>query len=129
MKEITGLSDIQVLVNAFYTKVREDELLGPVFNPLLEGRWSEHLEKMYRFWETVLLDAHSYRGSPFPPHAGLPVAQIHFDRWLALFVETVDGNFIGEKATEAKWRAQKMAELFHFKIEHYKEHPEKKPLF
>jgi hemoglobin len=129
MREITGRSDIQVLVNEFYTNVQKDELLGPVFNPLLEGRWPVHLEKMYRFWETVLLDAHNYKGSPFPPHAGLPVEKVHFNRWLALFIETVDGNFKGEKATEAKWRAEKMAELFHFKIEHYREHPEKKPLF
>ncbi|EPB65566.1 hypothetical protein ANCCEY_15368, partial [Ancylostoma ceylanicum] len=34
---------------------------------------------MYRFWQTILLDEHTYYGAPFPPHARMPLEQHHFD--------------------------------------------------
>lgn len=129
MKEdILNIDDIKLLVDAFYTKVREDDLLADIFNSRIENRWAEHLEKMYRFWQTVLLDVNTYHGSPFAPHATMPVNEEHFDRWLNLFFATIDENFSGEKASEAKWRAQKMAEMFSYKINYYRSNPDKKPL-
>jgi hemoglobin len=118
--DIKILGDIELLVNNFYTKVRADELLGPVFNGVIQDRWPEHLQKMYTFWQTVLLKEHTYYGSPFPPHAGLPIQKAHFDRWIELFCATVDEHFDGERAAEAKWRAQKMAEMFQMKMGYYR---------
>lgn len=120
MGDIANIKDITVLVNKFYDTVREDDLLGPIFNDVIENRWPEHLEKMYRFWQTVLLEEHTYYGSPFPPHAKLPVEKLHFERWIKLFITTVDNHFDGELAYEAKWRAQKMAEMFNYKIDYYR---------
>jgi hemoglobin len=117
---INTLDDIKILVDSFYEKVKIDSLLGPIFNGILQNHWPEHLEKLYRFWQTVLLEEHTYHGSPFVPHAHLPVSQDHFQRWIYLFHQTVDEYFIGEKATDAKWRAEKMAEMFWHKIEFYK---------
>jgi len=117
--EILNLDDIKTLVDSFYGKVREDNLLAPIFNIVIQDRWPEHMEKMYTFWQTVLLGEHTYYGSPFPPHAKLPVTKEHFDRWLELFFKTIDENFNGEKAEEAKWRASKMAEMFQLKIDAY----------
>ena len=119
-KEIITPEDIKRLVNAFYEEIRQDELLAPIFNERIEDRWPQHLEKMYAFWQTVLLDEHTYLGSPFPPHARLPVNHSHFQRWMKLFIQIVDTLFQGEKAYEAKWRAGKMAELFESKIQYYK---------
>lgn len=118
-QDIMDLDDVKQLVNAFYGKVREDVLLAPIFNERIGDRWPEHLEKMYRFWQTVLLDQHTYYGSPFPPHASLPVGAAHFGKWLGLFHQTVDELFSGEKALEAKWRGEKMAQMFEMKINHY----------
>ena len=42
---------------------------------------------------------------------------------MSLFTQTVDELFEGEKAKEAKWRAEKMAEMFEIKIEHYRKNP------
>lgn len=114
------IDDVKLLVNCFYDKIRTNELLEPIFNERIKDRWPEHLEKMYRFWQTVLLGEHTYYGSPFPPHAQLPVGHEHFLKWMELFDSTVDELFTGEKAAEAKWRAAKMAEMFEIKIEHYK---------
>lgn len=117
--DILEIEDIKQLVDAFYDRVRKDELLSQIFNERIEDRWPAHLEKMYRFWQTVLLDEHTYYGAPFPPHATLKVDAVHFQRWLVLFRETVDELFIGQKAEEAKWRGQKMAQMFEIKINQY----------
>lgn len=118
--DITTLEDIKLLVDAFYKKIQEDDLLSPIFNGIIQDRWPQHLEKMYRFWQTVLLQEHTYFGSPFPPHAKLPVEQNHFDTWLKLWYKTIDNYFAGPKADEAKWRGDKMAVMFLSKINYYK---------
>ena len=122
-KEIISLDDIKKLVDTFYEKVRKDELIGPIFNERIQDRWPHHLKKMYNFWQTVLLGEHTYSGSPFPPHANLPVSHQHFEKWMKLFTKTVDELFTGGKANDAKWRAGKMAEMFESKIEYYKNRP------
>lgn len=122
-RDITDIEDIKILVNNFYTKVREDELLKNIFENIIQDRWPQHLEKMYRFWQTVLLSEHTYTGSPFMPHAKMPVNKEHFDRWIMLFSETVDEHFVGTKADEAKWRGGKMAEMFLYKIQYIQQNP------
>ncbi|SEK54993.1 group III truncated hemoglobin [Parapedobacter koreensis] len=125
--DIETIADIQLLVDTFYGNVRLNPLIGPVFDSVIQGRWPEHLEKMYRFWQTVLLGEYTYQGAPFPPHASLPIGKAHFNAWLGLWRDTVDGLFTGEKAEEAKWRAEKMATMFLSKIEYYRSHP-RRPL-
>ncbi|HUZ57703.1 MAG TPA: group III truncated hemoglobin [Hanamia sp.] len=119
-KDILNLEDIKLLVDTFYDKVRKDGLIGPIFDERIQDRWPQHLAKMYTFWQTVLLGEHTYYGSPFPPHAQLPVEKEHFERWLTLFSQTLGELFTGEVAQEAIWRANKMAEMFQYKIVHYR---------
>lgn len=124
MNDISTFENIQQLVDTFYKKVQQDDYIGPIFNSKIQDRWPEHLTKMYRFWESILLNNHTYSGRPFPPHAFLPVDASHFNRWLSLFTETVDSLFSGPVADEAKDRAAKMAAMFHYKIEYIKNNPE-----
>jgi hemoglobin len=119
-QDISTLEDIKLLVNTFYEKVQKDDLIGPIFNQKMIGRWPEHLEKMYRFWQTILLEEHTYSGSPFPPHKQLPVNQEHFNRWMELFSATVNTLFVGKLAEEAKFRAANMAQMFNYKIEYFR---------
>ena len=121
--DIQQLDDIKLLVNTFYGRVQEDSLIGPIFNEKLEGRWPEHLAKMYTFWQTILLEEYTYQGRPFPPHAQLPVSAEHFQRWLMLFDKTVNDLFEGPVADEAKSRGRNMAALFQIKIEHIQQSP------
>lgn len=120
-EDISLREDIVMLVNAFYGDARRDALLGPVFEAAVGDHWDQHLEKMYNFWETVLLEAHSYAGGPFPPHAKLPITEAHFARWVELWKATVDTHFSGERAADAKWRADKMAALFLSKLNYYRQ--------
>jgi hemoglobin len=121
-KDIETIADIRLLVDTFYGRIRENELLGPIFNGTIGERWPEHLEKMYRFWQTILLEEHTYMGTPFPPHAQMPIGADHFEAWLSTWHDTVDGLFSGTRANDAKWRGNKMAALFLSKIEYYREH-------
>jgi hemoglobin len=118
-KDITTIEDIKLLVDTFYEKVRVNNLLGGVFNSVIKDRWPAHLEKMYSFWQTVLLGEHTYFGTPFPPHAQLPVGDKHFEAWLKLWHQTIDEHFTGDRAEEAKWRAGKMAVIFLSKIQYH----------
>jgi hemoglobin len=118
MRDIETLDDIRKLVDEFYGKVRADALLGPVFEERIGDRWDTHLDKMYRFWQTVLLDeGQSYFGNPFMKHAPLPISEPHFQRWLELWKGILDSNFEGPKAREAYLRADKMAYVFIVKLD------------
>lgn len=112
------MGDIELLVDSFYGKIKTDDLLKSVFNNVIKNNWSEHLEKMNRFWQTVLLNEHTYNGAPFIPHAFLPINEVHFERWLDLFDNTIDMHFEGQTASKAKWQGRRMAEMFQLKMKH-----------
>lgn len=81
---------VSELVNAFYSRIREDRLLGPIFDEAIGGRWGYHLEKMKDFWATVALNAGRYSGEPIGAHKKLVEVQPwHFDVWLEMFEETL----------------------------------------
>jgi hemoglobin len=118
--DIKSLDDIKLLVNTFYSKVREDGVLGPIFEERIKGNWQPHLEKMYKFWQTVLAFDHTYSGRPFDPHTTMPIDALHFERWIGLFFETVDELFQGDKAEEIKTKASNTAKVFEYKLQHLK---------
>lgn len=124
-EDITTLEDIKLLVDTFYTKVQKDDFIGPIFNGKISNRWSEHLEKMYRFWQTILLEKHTYTGSPFPPHKHLPIDKVHFDCWMEIFTQTVDELYTSVIADEAKLRAKNMADMFNYKINYFRDADQK----
>lgn len=121
MKDIENVADISTMVHTFYDHIRKDALLGEIFDGIIQDQWPVHLEKMVRFWQTVLLDEHTYFGSPFLPHARMPIQKVHFEQWKILFKQTVDSLFEGEKAERAKWQAERMAEMFLSKINYYQQ--------
>jgi hemoglobin len=112
-KDILQRKDIELLVNKFYEKVNSDDLLSPIFSHV---DWPTHLPIMYNFWSSMLLGDQTYKGNPLLKHMPLPIEPKHFARWLELFHETVDENFNGEKADEAKMRARSIADIFQYKM-------------
>ena len=113
LSDLCTRSDVEILVNTFYEKVRQDLLLAPVFRHV---DFPKHLPTMYNFWASMLLGDQSYQGNPFQKHLHLNVQSPHFSRWLELFVLTVDENFVGLKADEAKSRAQSIAGVWQHKL-------------
>ncbi|MDL2403432.1 DUF1971 domain-containing protein [Rhizobium mayense] len=79
------------VVDTFYGKIRKDEVLAEIFERVIAGKWDEHLGRMYDFWSSIMLMSGRYKGNPMQKHA--PMAELtpkHFERWLALFRETVE---------------------------------------
>ena len=118
--DIEGRVEIEQLVNAFYERVRGDEVLAPIFNEIAGTDWVNHLPKMYSFWETVLFRTGNYRGNPLAAHARLvtltDMGRDKFDRWLTLFISTVDALFAGERADHIKSCATDMANVIYSRI-------------
>lgn len=113
-KELNTRQDINFLIHTFYAKVREDEMLGPVFNFVVKD-WPEHLERLTDFWESSLLLSGSYKGNPAEVHRQVDkrvnnsISMEHFGRWLHLWFSTIDAHFNGKNADIAKNRARSMS--------------------
>ncbi|QPJ61557.1 MAG: group III truncated hemoglobin [Candidatus Nitronauta litoralis] len=114
-EDLDSPENIKVLVDAFYTRVQQNEILAPVFDQTIND-WSEHLPKMYLFWESLLFGTGEYSGNPFQKHVVLPIEAQHFQTWLQLFLKTVDQYFEGEKANQAKESAKTIAKIFQRKM-------------
>lgn len=123
--DINSREDIYLLVSSFYSKVRKDNLLGPVFNNIIED-WESHLEHLTTFWESSLFMSRKletkYQGNPLQVHIDVDkasnskITQTHFGIWLRYWIQTIDELFIGEIAENAKRRAQKMSTFMYMKI-------------
>lgn len=113
--DITDRKDIELLVNTFYDKVEKNKVLGYIFNDVVKVDWETHLPKMYSFWASILLGEHSFSGNPMQKHVALSkqteMNEKEFSEWIDLFTKTVDELFEGEKANEAKLRANNIARL------------------
>ena len=115
--DIRDKNDIRSFVDSFYGKVRKDALLFPVFAAVIpEPAWPAHLERMYDFWNAILFSETGFQGNPMQKHLRLPINEEHFRQWLVLFNQTIDEQFSGVKAEEAKTRALSIARILQFKI-------------
>jgi hemoglobin len=119
-KDIESKKDIELLVNAFYEKVKADETIGYIFTDVVKVNWEKHLPVMYNFWENSLFYTGSYEGNPMEMHKHLhraiPLSAAHFKQWILLFTNTVDELFEGKTANLAKQRAISIATVMQIKI-------------
>lgn len=80
-------ADVTALVHTFYSCVRRDEVLGPIFDAHIED-WDRHLARLVDFWSAILRRTGRFSGAPMPKHAVLPgLSEELFERWLKLFRE------------------------------------------
>ena len=103
-------ASIGALVRAFYSRLRENQRLGPIFAREITGDWEPHLEKMTDFWCSVILKTGDYQGRPVPAHLKLKdVTEADFDIWLAMFSQTAAELFGPEIAAVFVDRAERIA--------------------
>ena len=81
-------SELASLIPRFYARVREDALIGPVFNAAIAD-WDDHLERLVAFWSSVMLTSGRYKGNPMAAHLGQlgAITPPMFDRWLVIWAE------------------------------------------
>jgi hemoglobin len=119
-KDLQNREDIIRLVDAFYDKVKKDEVIGYFFNSIEHTDWEKHLPVMYDFWENVLFYTGKYSGNPMEVHSRLhsksPMNMQHFIHWTQLFKETADEMFEGQNTELIKQRAVSIATVMQIKI-------------
>lgn len=120
LHDIESRADCERLVRRFYGRALTDPMIGWIFVDVAKLDLEAHVPRIASFWETVLLGAHSYGGGAFAPHAALH-ARVglragHFERWLALWRDSVDELFAGKRATLAKAHAERVAAAFQARL-------------
>ncbi|MCY0094369.1 group III truncated hemoglobin [Hoeflea ulvae] len=87
-------AEIGLLVDRFYDDIRAHPRLGPIFEERLAGKWDTHLDRMKKFWRSVLLYTGEYSGQPVVKHNALPdLQEDDFRQWLDLFEATTAALF------------------------------------
>ena len=119
-EDLRDRADVERLVSTFYRTVFQDPLLGHIFTEIAKMDLDHHLPIMCDFWQTVLFQAGLYRRNAlqlhFLLHAKHPLEWRHFERWLEIWISTVDALFAGEKAELAKLQAQRIAGSIHRRL-------------
>lgn len=105
-------SSIAGLVDRFYSRVREDDILGPVFARVIGDEWEPHLEKMRAFWSSLMLASGRYKGNPMMAHLMLlpRIGAEHFERWLNIWKQTAAEMFPPAAAAIFIGKAETIAE-------------------
>lgn len=106
----SGIDDmfISKLVDSFYARVRDDDLLGPIFVQHIVD-WPHHLARMKDFWASIMLESGRFSGSPMRKHmaiGGLDAG--HFARWQSLWdvtlAEVAPNKLVANRFREAAQR-------------------------
>ncbi len=112
-EELATRADVDRLLRTFYERALVDPLLAPVFETLAVVGLDEHLPVVGDFWEQILFRTVRYQGHFGPVHEALhrqhDLTDDRFERWLALWCDTVDESFAGVDAERAKSKARAMA--------------------
>lgn len=95
-------ADIRALIDQFYSKVRQDQTIGPIFKEHIgedDAAWAGHLAKIEDFWANVMLRDRAYQGNPMQTHLAMPeIEPRHFEVWLELFDQVAHEVLSPEKA-------------------------------
>ena len=79
-ERIGGHEGICRLLRHFYADVRQDQLVGPIFNAKIKD-WNHHLKIIASFWETLIGGPSTY-ARPMPmKHLSLGLRTEDFERW------------------------------------------------
>lgn len=119
-KDIAQRAHLEVFMQAFYSRVMQDEQIGFLFTDVAHLDLEKHLPVITDFWESVVLNGNAYRGNPLVVHQRLhglsPLTKAHFDRWLEVFYTTLDDLFAGPVAELTKTRALSIATMMQIKL-------------
>lgn len=121
-KDIESREDLVRLLNVFYQKAFEDELIGRFFTEVVPLDLTTHIPVIADFWESVVFGARGYRKNVMEVHRHIhelsAIKKEHLDRWVSLFTNTADELFEGERTMLIKQRARSIATLMDIKLNH-----------
>jgi hemoglobin len=98
-QRIGGSEGLSRLLRHFYADVRQDPLIGPIFNAQIKD-WKHHLEVIASFWETIIGGPSTY-ARPMPmKHLTLRLREEDFERWLFLWQANCRAQLSSDVAKE-----------------------------
>ncbi len=113
--------DLERVVDAFYARVRDDVLLGPIFDGAIHD-WPGHLANLRAFWSSVMLTSGRYKGQPMAAHVRhqAAITPEAFARWLALWRATTDELVDPDAAAALQDKAARIAESLALGMDFYR---------
>ena len=104
-------AELQALVSTFYSDVRLDPLLGPIFAEKVTD-WDNHSAKIADFWSSVMLGSGRYKGNPFAAHMPFKdrLRPELFGRWLELWGNAARRTLAPAAAASVEQKAHRIAE-------------------
>lgn len=121
LRDVENIEDIQVIVDAFYTRATQDAAIRHFFVDVMDIDLQDHLPIIYSFWDSVLFSTATYKGNVMLKHIALhqksSISKAHFDAWLALWENTVLSLYNGDVANSMVEKAKKMRLLIEYKID------------
>jgi hemoglobin len=102
---------LRQLVETFYGRVRQDPMIGPVFEAAIND-WPHHFDLLTRFWASVLRGERHYEGRPMPAHLKLGLTPPMFERWLEHWGAVTGELFAPAEAAILRERAWRIGQAF-----------------
>ncbi|UPT69577.1 MAG: group III truncated hemoglobin [Flavobacterium sp. JAD_PAG50586_2] len=120
MQDIQTQDDLYLLVDEFYKKLLADDAISYIFTEIVKIKILEHLPILVTFWSQAILGTGGYTRNLTEIHLDIDKKE-HltpelFKIWLGHFYQTVDENFIGQKAEQIKTQALSIATIMQIKI-------------
>ncbi len=112
-------ADIAKLVPAFYDRICQDAILGPIFTGAIDD-WPHHLGKLQAFWSSVLLTSGRYKGQPMVAHLRHKqhMTAANFTRWLDLWRQTSAELLAPEAAAVFQEKGDRIAESLQLGVQY-----------
>jgi hemoglobin len=120
MNDIHNQDDLYLLVDNFYQKLLSDKSINYIFTDVVKIHLEEHLPILVTFWSQAILGTGGYTNNLTQIHLDIDKKE-HltpelFKIWLNHFNNSVDENFMGEKAEQIKTQALSIATIMQIKI-------------
>jgi hemoglobin len=120
MKDIQNQEDLLLLVDDFYKKLLQDEVISYIFTDVVKIKLETHLPILVTFWSQAILGTGGYFNNLTQIHLDVNQKEYLspelFKIWLHHFYSSVDENFKGDKAEQIKTQALSLATILQIKI-------------
>ena len=106
------------MTTLFYERALNDKEIGNIFliefgDDMKNEEWTEHIELLVNFWDSVFLDETAYNGDPFGPHFTIvDLKRDHFKPWVDLFSATADEIYVPDIAALFKEKGKFYSKQF-----------------
>jgi hemoglobin len=121
MNDLKDRTDILNLLNAFYSDVQKDPVIGIFFTEIVRVDWDHHIPKIADFWESLLFASHNYNGNVMEKHLHLNaiknIRPKDLEIWFEYWERTIHKMYSGAKADEMISRGKSIAQIMTIKLE------------